>query len=81
MDSERSVEAIWTLENGINMRKIEEVQIDGAAAVLLRYARSEYVVIAQSAEREMTRSAWLNRPIWQFVVPSQSRKTITSSGK
>jgi hypothetical protein len=83
MHSERSVEAVWTLEKGINMRKIDEVRnIDGAPAVFLRYARSEYVVIAvEGAEREMTRSAWLNLPIWQFVVPSQPRNTTTNSGK
>jgi hypothetical protein len=71
------------LEKGINVRKIDEVRnTDGAPAVFLRDARAEYVVIAvEDAEREMIRSAWLNLPIWQFVVPSQSGNTTTISGK
>jgi hypothetical protein len=70
-------------KKGSMLRKIDEVRnVHGAPAVFLRYARSEYVVIAvEGAEREMTRTAWLNLPVWQFVVPSKSPNTKTSSGK
>jgi hypothetical protein len=47
--------------------------IDGRAAVFLRYGDAEYVVIGiHGAERTIARSEWLALPLWRPVPRTHS---------
>jgi hypothetical protein len=45
--------------------------IDGRAAVFLRYGKAEYVVIGiDGGERTITRRDWMALPLWSPVLPN-----------